>query len=1271
MVKGNGFARHKVTCASPTPPVPPKDSGRFMFMIKAVLVSALLILCGQTVFSQCALVCKNSITVALGPSGTATIFPPALLQSSVGCSNNFTISVADTSGNVYGPTLGPALLGEPLTATLLHPASGNSCNVSITLIDNLPPVMDCGDTLFIWCNAPTIPDSLGFPEVSDNVTDSADIELGFIDQFIDLECFDSVGGKPVTAYIKRTWMAEDESGNMSSCIQHIFLKRALLSQVVFPKHRDGVAMPALECSVDKPDSLEFTGQPTIDGYVLDNTTSCELVVSYIDQQVPICGGARKIIRTWSVFDLCTEDFRVYAQIIRVLDTTPPAITCPANVSFNTYNTSCSAQVWLPQATATDGCSGAILQANWQYGSGYGPFNNVPKGNYTVTYTATDGCNNNSTCQITVTVKDEKKPTALCESLVNVNLEEDGTAIVFAETFDNGSYDNCGISLYQVSRNGDPFDEFVSFDCSDIGPNIQVTLKVTDGSGLTSQCTANAKIKDPVQPEIICPAPKTINCGQDYNNTALTGQPFASDNCSIATVNFLNEVNLNSCGNGTVLRTWKATDTNGNFTTCDQLITVADNTPITVTFPDDILTYECQPNTDPAVTGKPVITGKDCEQLQITNTDYFFYTAEPACFKLIRNWAVIDWCSYQPNSPNSVGFWEHTQVIEVRDSVAPVLTCPANLTVGINQNNCQAFATVPLPSVVDCSNQITFTNNSIFAQNNNGAASGTYPKGVHTITYTAADGCGNTSTCSMKLTIKDSQAPNPVCNNGVSVTIQQNGLVTVTPSMINNGSFDNCSPTAALVLQVSPNTFDCQSLGSKTVTLTVTDEAGNSAFCQTTVVVQDNFNICSNQNTATIAGKIGRENGDPLAAKLVGLTGGLSIAVHTDVDGTFAFSNLPKGQNYTLTPSYNTKPLNGVTTYDLVIIRRHILNIELLDSPYKFIAADVNRSGAVTTLDLVDLQKLILQITTSFPNNNKSWRFVPSAYVFPNPANPLSQPFPESITVEGLSFNQWDKDFVGIKIGDVNNSANPANLTGDGGEDRSFDNALIFNTKDIGLVAGEAYAIPFMAKATSPELAGFQFTFDFDENALAFEGIETGTSPVKASDFGTPDALGEGAITVSWSNFEGKKLPENEAVFTLKFRAKTNARLSEVLAINSRITPAEAYSGSFFASSVAGFEMLGVSLEFESEITKDFQLYQNTPNPFHQKTSIGFQLPEATEISLRIFDVYGKLLKTYEGSFSQGKHAIEIDLSGVPVTGILLCEMDAKGFRKKAIKMMKF
>lgn len=1265
MVKSNGFAQHKITCESP---IAPRYLGRFKFMIRTVLSTALLCLCGQAVFSQCALVCHSSITVALDNTGLATIYPPMLLQSSNGCSNNFSISIKDEDGNQYGQQLDASLIDQQLVATLLHPASGNSCNVNIALIDNQPPVIDCSnDTVFIWCNTPL--NSLETPSVTDNVSPADSIEFTYADNFTDLACTDSLGNVPVTAYLQRTWTATDEHGNATQCTQHIFLKKATLMMVEFPKHRDGVQKPALECSVQDPLNFNITGYPMIDSVWMDNTLSCDLVVSFNDQQVPICGGSRKILRTWSIFDLCTEDFRIFTQIIKVLDTTPPTITCPSNMSFMTYPSVCTAQVYLPQANASDGCSGAVVQPSWQFGTGYGPFNNVPAGIYTVTYTATDGCNNSSTCTMSVTVKDEVKPVALCESQVIANLLNDGTTIIFAATFDNGSYDNCGIDHMEVSYGGQPFDTFVSFECSNIGTPVTVTLKVVDKGGLTSTCQSTAVVKDPIKPEIICPGPVTIGCGEDYNSATLTNLPFATDNCTVATTTVSNQVNLNNCGNGTVVRTWTAKDQSNNTATCQQTVTIADNTPITVTFPDDILTYECEPNTDISVTGDVVVLGKDCEQLQITHTDYFFYTAQPACYKLIRNWAVIDWCSYQPNNPTGAGFWEKTQVIEVRDSMPPVLGCPEYFTVGIDGFNCQKFVTVPLPSIEDCSDQLTITNNSPYATSHNGAASGTYPKGVHTVTYTVADGCGNTSSCVTQITVVDAQAPSPICNNGVAVTIQQNGFVTLTPSVINNGSNDNCSPTASLIMQVSPNTFDCQNIGTNVVTLTVTDQAGNSAFCQTNVVVQDNFNVCSQGNTATIAGKLSRQNGDPVSGKLVGLSGGISNAVQTNVDGTFAFPNLPLGQDYILTPSYNTKPLNGVTTYDIVLIRRHVLNIALLDNPYSIIAADVNRSGTVSTLDLVDLQKLILNITATFPNNNPSWRFVPLSYSFPNPTNPFSQTFPEKLSLDDIVGNYWTANFMAIKVGDVNNSATPSTFGEDETEERNgFDNSLIFSTKDIELVAGHEYAIPFVAH---PEriMAGFQFTLDFEEKMLDFLSIESDEEGLlKANNFGLPQSLGTSAVTVSWVNEATTNLSDLPQIFTLKFKAKTNGKLSNALKINSLQTPAEAYAGEFNAKNTS-FETWGVGLEFGQAAADEPVLFHNFPNPFDQQTTVEFYVPEAANVSFRLHDQFGRLLKTWSDDFDQGHHQLPFDLTGLP-SGILLLEMDAGNFPRQVIKMMK-
>jgi hypothetical protein len=57
------------------------------------------------------------------------------------------------------------------------------------------------------------------------------------------------------------------------------------------------------------------------------------------------------------------------------------------------------------------------------------------------------------------------------------------------------------------------------------------------------------------------------------------------------------------------------------------------------------------------------------------------------------------------------------------------------------------------------------------------------------------------------------------------------------------------------------------------------------------------------------------------------------------------------------------PLNGVSTFDLVLINKHILGLEPLNSPYKMIAADANNSRSITTFDIVELRKLILGIYT--------------------------------------------------------------------------------------------------------------------------------------------------------------------------------------------------------------------------------------------------------------------------------------------------------------------
>jgi hypothetical protein len=71
----------------------------------------------------------------------------------------------------------------------------------------------------------------------------------------------------------------------------------------------------------------------------------------------------------------------------------------------------------------------------------------------------------------------------------------------------------------------------------------------------------------------------------------------------------------------------------------------------------------------------------------------------------------------------------------------------------------------------------------------------------------------------------------------------------------------------------------------------------------------------------------------------------------------------------------------------------------------------------------------------------------------------------------------------------------------------------------------------------------------------------------------------------------------------------------------------------------------------------FELYQNQPNPFVNKTLIGFHLPEATEATLTIFDETGRMLFTQKGQFGKGYNAIAIDRALLNTTGMMYYKLE--------------
>ena len=380
-------------------------------------------------------------------------------------------------------------------------------------------------------------------------------------------------------------------------------------------------------------------------------------------------------------------------------------------------------------------------------------------------------------------------------------------------------------------------------------------------------------------------------------------------------------------------------------------------------------------------------------------------------------------------------------------------------------------------------------------------------------------------------------------------------------------------------------------------------------------------------------------------------GEFNSSVETGVTGSYVFLEVPKCDNYVITPVKNINPLNGVTTYDIIKILKHILGSERIDSPYRMIAADTNRDNAITTSDLIAIRKLILNIDDNFANN-ASWRFVDASYVFPNAANPFLEPIPESLEIDGYDVTS-NMNFIGIKIGDVNNSAIPNNLVAEA--DERLDDALVFLVEDMALKAGNTYTIPFKAK-NFQQIAGYQFTLNYDASAININDLSS-SSLTNFSNNNVHFMPKAGAITASWEvdqpTLGGLDIEKEATVFEATFTAKKTTNLANLLSINSRYTKAEAYK--MLADDL---KITAVNLEFSEPINAPkLTLFQNTPNPFKTTTTLSFNLPKAGNAVIRIIDVRGKQIKLIQGDYAKGLNNIPLhkeDLNGA--SGILYFEL---------------
>lgn len=523
------------------------------------------------------------------------------------------------------------------------------------------------------------------------------------------------------------------------------------------------------------------------------------------------------------------------------------------------------------------------------------------GSQTLTFTATDGSGNAHSTYVTLTVLDTLSPTVVTNNFA-LYLDGSGLASLVASNLDAGSTDNCGITGLFTSQ--------TAFTCSDIGAN-DVTLSATDASGNSSSDLATVSVLDTVSPQVVG---QNLTLYLDGSGSvALSPSALddgSTDNCD-ASLAFSASATTFTCNDlGAQNVTLTATDDSGNDASSTVMVTVLDtispqaqghsitryldstgNLTVAAADFDDGCTDNCStPNLSLSKSSFDC-TDLGAQSLSLTATD-----ASGNADAVSVTLTVVD-----SIAPTSIA-QDHTVYLDAAGSAdlqaadidggssdncaitgqtasQSSFSCSdlgsqsivlSNTDASGNSSSANATVTVLdtlSPTVVTQSVNIYLDSEGSASLNATEVDNGSTDNctatltlslskdqftpsdlGTMNLTLTSTDASGNSASSIASVTVLDTVAPVTLAQNW-TVYLDATGAGSLIPDSMDAGSTDACD--AALTFNASQTTFTCADLGSNSVTLTATDDAGNSDDDVTTVSVLDTLGPILSISDATL------------------------------------------------------------------------------------------------------------------------------------------------------------------------------------------------------------------------------------------------------------------------------------------------------------------------------------------------------------------------------------------------------------------------------------
>ncbi len=1017
-------------------------------------------------------------------------------------------------------------------------------------------------------------------------------------------------------------------------------------------------------------------------------TICNALVTYTDVVVPGTSCRRKILRTWEIREWWCNGDSIIGDIqqIEIIDDVAPTIVCPADFTVSTDD-DCAGSVRLPEIEAVDDCGGNGVIVSVDYPLGFLNSNGgdavLQVGNNLIRYIVADSCYNDTTCMINVLVQDMTEPVAICESHTVVGISQSGNSFIFADALDDGSWDECGLDRFEVARMDSScvaqdtlFDDKVAFCCSDVGQEVMVIFRAIDKGGNHNDCMVRVEVQDKQVPLVTCPPNDTIDCRVPYDldNLSLTfGGPDLNDNCP-STQNIVEDIttDVNQCGIGTIFRKLNLIDTDSTILRqCVQTITVTNDAPflpIMIQWPLDIdtvgvcMTSDLKPEDLPTLSSFPTFLSGD-DQCSLLGYDYkdevFEGSGLGACAYIERTWTVINWCEENSGITSQMVDLTGPQIITLRKVKAPQIETIGQDTVIVETTkiDCSSDTIIVVRTAVDdCPNALDWSytirniEDDVIATGVSDTLIEVLNTGNYKVAWTVNDYCGNKDIHVQDLQVINTKTPTPVCINGLSGTLVgedtdgdgaiDTEIFDLWASDVDGGSFHTCNN--GIVLSFSSDTtiqnllFDCDDIGIQTIQLWVTDTiTGMQDFCSTFIDIQD-AGMCPDQFRVSVEGEVHTEDFEMVDKVEVEL-GTTGIMDMTEKDGLYAFEDMPLGGSYAVEPTKDIDYLNGVSTLDIIIIQRHILNQEPLESAYKMIAADINNSQDVSTIDLIELRKLILGVYDELPDND-SWRFVDAEHTFVDVLNPWLIEMPENYIISNLS-SDMEIDFVGVKVGDVNGSV-IANSESNKIEKRASRSGLVLDVKEVVRPNTDIRRAQ-ISSSNYEGVTGLQSTIEFDSEQIEILDIVGQNISLDANNYNLTKQS-EGWIAISYEGSPQQAKEEEDVLFEIIYRMKTDKVNTEPFRMTSKVARSEAY--------VEGDQIIEVRMAYGVE--ESIQIVSVSPNPWIDRAVIEFYIPQAGKGDWEFYDVNGKVLHKLSDTYEAGFNTIEIGRKDIQASGIV-------------------